>query len=35
VRGDPLSDIAILENPDAIALVLRDGKAPVLEMEVK
>ena len=34
VHGDPLSDIAILENPDAIALVLRDGRAPVVEMEL-
>lgn len=34
VHGDPLSDIAILENPDAIALVLRDGRGPVVEMEL-
>ena len=34
VRGDPLSDIAILEDADAIALVLRDGKPPLVEMEV-
>ncbi|MFW5868812.1 MAG: amidohydrolase family protein [Armatimonadota bacterium] len=32
VRGDPLEDIAILEDPDAISLVLRDGKAPLVEM---
>ncbi len=35
VRGDPLEDIALLEDPDAIALVLRDGKGPVVEMQVK
>jgi len=30
VRGDPLDDIALLEDPSAIALVLRDGKAPMV-----
>ncbi|MFW5866667.1 MAG: amidohydrolase family protein [Armatimonadota bacterium] len=34
VRGDPLEDIAVLEDPDAIALVLRDGKAPMVEMRL-
>ncbi|MGI5819973.1 MAG: amidohydrolase family protein [Armatimonadota bacterium] len=34
VRGDPLSDIALLEDADRIALVLRDGKAPLVEMEI-
>ncbi len=33
VRGDPLEDIAILEDPDAIALVMRDGKTPLVAME--
>jgi imidazolonepropionase-like amidohydrolase len=32
VRGNPLEDVALLEDPDAIALVLRDGKAPLVEM---
>ena len=34
VRGDPLSDIALLEDADAIALVLRDARAPLVEMEI-
>jgi imidazolonepropionase-like amidohydrolase len=33
VRGDPLSEIAILEDADAIALVMREGKAPLVEMQ--
>ncbi len=34
VRGDPLADIALLEDPDAIALVLRDGRPPMVEAEI-
>jgi len=26
VRGDPLSDVTILQNPERIALVLKDGE---------
>ncbi|MFO8082465.1 MAG: amidohydrolase family protein [Armatimonadota bacterium] len=33
VRGDPLGDIALLEDAEAIALVLRDGKAPLVAMD--
>ena len=35
VRGDPLSDIAILEDASAIAMVLRDGRAPLAEMAIQ
>jgi len=34
VRGDPLADIALLEDAEAIALVMRDGKTPLVAMEV-
>jgi len=33
VRGDPLAEIALLQDPDALALVMRDGKTPLVAME--
>ena len=32
VRGDPLSDIALLEDADAIALIMRDGRTPLVPL---
>jgi len=33
VRGDPLAEIALLGDTEAIALVMRDGKTPLVAME--
>ncbi len=33
VDGDPLAEIGILEDPDAIALVMRDGRTPLASVE--
>lgn len=29
VRGDPLEDIALLEDPSSLALIMRDGRTPL------
>jgi imidazolonepropionase-like amidohydrolase len=34
VRGDPLSEIALLEDPAALALIMRDGRTPVAPVPV-